>query len=140
MNRPFTFILDKLLKARGGGPETFLVFQQHPESSDAPLVAVTRTEFNARAIEKQQQSSRPTYRVTWQRFTVPDATEVDEGDQLFVVFEGKRSRHSHVSVDRNPEPRGVFATETAARQVRGAKYLRTVTVGWQDLSVWDHLD
>lgn len=140
MNRPFNFILDKLLKARGGGPEAFLVFQQHPESSDAPLVAVTRTEFDARAIEKQQLSNRPTYRVTWRRFTVPDATEVDQGDQLFIVFEGKRSRHSNMSADRNPQPLGVFATEKAAREVRGAKYLRTVTVGWQDLSVWNHLD
>ncbi|GAA2120517.1 hypothetical protein [Kocuria atrinae] len=140
MNRPFTSILEKLLNFRGGQPETFLVFQQHPESSDAPLVAVTRTEFDARAIEKDQLAVRPTYRVMWERFTVPDAPAVGDGDQLFIVFEGRRSRHSHVSADRNPAPLGVFATEQAAREVKGAKYLRTVTVGWQDLSVWDHLD
>ena len=134
MNRPFTSILEKILNFRSSYPEAFLVFQQHPESSDAPLVAVTRTEFDARSIEKQQLSVRPTYRVMWERFTVPD------GDQLFIVFEGKRTRHSHVSADRNPAPLGVFATEKAAREVKGAKYLRTVTVGWQDLSVWDHLD
>ncbi|MCT1802864.1 hypothetical protein M3B51_08680 [Kocuria carniphila] len=140
MNRPFTSILEKILNFRSSYPEAFLVFQQHPESSDAPLVAVTRTEFDARSIEKQQLSVRPTYRVMWERFTVPDARAVGDGDQLFIVFEGKRTRHSHVSADRNPAPLGVFATEKAAREVKGAKYLRTVTVGWQDLSVWDHLD
>ena len=140
MNRPFTSLVKKILNARGGRPEAFLVFQHHPETSDAPLVALTRTEFTARAIEKQQLSARPTYRVTWQRFTIPDATAVGDGDQLFVVVEGNRSRHSHAPVERNPKPLGVFATEKAAQQVKGAKHLRAVTVGWQDLNVRDHLD
>lgn len=140
MNRPFTSLVKKILNARGGRPEAFLVFQHHPETSDAPLVALTRTELTARAIEKQQLSVRPTYRVTWQRFTIPDATAVGDGDQLFVVVEGNRSRHSHAPVERNPKPLGVFATEKAAQQVNGAKHLRAVTVGWQDLNVWDHLD
>lgn len=80
MNRPFTSLVKKILTVRGGRPEAFLVFQRHPESSAAPLVAVTRTEFNARATEK------------------------------------------------------------AATEVKSAKYLRAVTVGWQDDNVWDHLD
>ena len=82
MNRPFTSLVKKILNLRGGQPQAFLVFQWHPESSDAPLVAVTRTEFNARAIEKQQLSVRPTYRVTWRRFTIPDATAVGDGAGL----------------------------------------------------------
>ncbi|WP_431813908.1 hypothetical protein [Kocuria sp. cx-455] len=140
MNRPFASLVKKIRNVRGGQPEAFLVFQRHPESSDAPLVAVTRTEFNARAIEKQQLSVRPTYRVTWQRFTIPDATAVGNGDRLFIVFDGNRSRHSPASVERNPKPLGVFATEKAAQQVNGAKHLRAVTVGWQDHNVWEHLE
>ena len=129
MNRPFTSILEKILNFRSSDPEVFLVFQQHPESSDAPLVAVTRTEFDARSIEKQQLSVRPTYRVMWERFTVPDAPAVGDGDQLFIVFEGKRTRHSHVSADRNPAPLGVFATEKAAREVKGLFAAERVAAG-----------
>lgn len=108
MAKLITSLLGKLLNKHSARPQAYLVFAGTGRAVDAPLLAAVRSEFAARAVEKEQLgAARPT-RVTWQRFTVLDPESLAESGPLHVVTAGSTATRSTV--------RGVHASKAGAKK------------------------
>lgn len=119
-----TSLLGKLLNKQSDRPEVYLVFAGSARPDDAPLLAAVHSEFDARAVEKEQLGSARPARVTWQRFTVPDPEFLSGSGPLHVVAAGRTATRSTI--------RGVYASKAGAKKAAAGIPRGSVhTVRWR---------